>query len=159
MDKHGRPLLALLPLLLCLSLLRASPAASVTAGNPDGTELWGFVEVRPKAHLFWWYYKSPQRVSTPSRPWPTVLWLQGGPGASGVGIGNFMEVGPLDVNLKPRNSTWLQKADLIFVVSLPQTATPSLVFFLSPRCFLSATPTEYRASMAGQPCGCRVQLR
>ncbi|VAH04797.1 unnamed protein product [Triticum turgidum subsp. durum] len=115
MDKHGRPLLALLPLLLCLSLLRASPAASVTAGNPDGTELWGFVEVRPKAHLFWWYYKSPQRVSTPSRPWPTVLWLQGGPGASGVGIGNFMEVGPLDVNLKPRNSTWLQKADLIFV--------------------------------------------
>ncbi|VAH16766.1 unnamed protein product [Triticum turgidum subsp. durum] len=36
-------------------------------------------------------------------------------GASGVGIGNFMEIGPLDVNLKPRNSTWLQKADLIFV--------------------------------------------
>ncbi|XBJ16702.1 hypothetical protein VPH35_008274 [Triticum aestivum] len=115
MDKHGRPLLALLSLLLCISLLRASSAASVTAGNPDGTELWGFVEVRPKAHLFWWYYKSPQRVSTPSRPWPTVLWLQGGPGASGVGIGNFMEIGPLDVNLKPRNSTWLQKADLIFV--------------------------------------------
>jgi hypothetical protein len=31
-------------------------------------------------------------------------------------MGNFMEVGPLDVNLKPRNSTWLQKADLILVV-------------------------------------------
>ncbi|KAE8818304.1 serine carboxypeptidase-like 51 [Hordeum vulgare] len=115
MDKHSRPLLALLSLLLCLSQLRASSASSVTAGKPDGTELWGFVEVRPKAHLFWWYYKSPQRVSTPSKPWPTVLWLQGGPGASGVGIGNFMEIGPLDVNLKPRNSTWLQKADLIFV--------------------------------------------
>ncbi|XP_071675219.1 serine carboxypeptidase-like 51 isoform X1 [Lolium perenne] len=115
MDKHGRPLLALLSLLLCLALLRASSAASVTAGTPDGTERWGFVEVRPKAHLFWWYYKSPQRVSTPSKPWPTVLWLQGGPGASGVGLGNFMEVGPLDVNLKPRNSTWLKKADLIFV--------------------------------------------
>uniref|UniRef100_A0ACD5XLE8 Uncharacterized protein n=1 Tax=Avena sativa TaxID=4498 RepID=A0ACD5XLE8_AVESA len=114
MDKHGRPLLALL-CLLCLALLRASSAASVTTGSPDGTERWGFVEVRPKAHLFWWYYKSPQRVSTPSKPWPTVLWLQGGPGASGVGLGNFMEVGPLDVNLKPRNSTWLQKADLIFV--------------------------------------------
>jgi hypothetical protein len=38
-------------------------------------------------------------------------------GASGVGLGNFLEVGPLDVNLKPRDSTWLQKADLIFVVS------------------------------------------
>ncbi|KQJ93707.1 hypothetical protein BRADI_3g06230v3 [Brachypodium distachyon] len=36
-------------------------------------------------------------------------------GASGVGIGNFLEMGPLDVNLSPRNWTWLQKADLIFV--------------------------------------------
>lgn len=39
-------------------------------------------------------------------------------GASGVGIGNFEEVGPLDTFLKPRNSTWLQKADLLFVVSI-----------------------------------------
>ncbi|XP_020212596.1 serine carboxypeptidase-like 51 [Cajanus cajan] len=36
-------------------------------------------------------------------------------GASGVGIGNFEEVGPLDTSLKPRNSTWLRKADLLFV--------------------------------------------
>ncbi|KAF5187362.1 Carboxypeptidase, partial [Thalictrum thalictroides] len=36
-------------------------------------------------------------------------------GSSGVGIGNFQEVGPLDTELKPRNSTWLQKADLLFV--------------------------------------------
>ncbi|KAK6163456.1 hypothetical protein DH2020_000320 [Rehmannia glutinosa] len=36
-------------------------------------------------------------------------------GASGVGIGNFEEVGPLDTFLKPRNSTWLNKADLLFV--------------------------------------------
>uniref|UniRef100_A0A0D9Z8E9 Carboxypeptidase n=1 Tax=Oryza glumipatula TaxID=40148 RepID=A0A0D9Z8E9_9ORYZ len=36
-------------------------------------------------------------------------------GASGVGLGNFLEVGPLDGDLKPRGSTWLQKADLIFV--------------------------------------------
>ncbi|TVU46689.1 hypothetical protein EJB05_06239, partial [Eragrostis curvula] len=36
-------------------------------------------------------------------------------GASGVGTGNFQEMGPLDVDLQPRNSTWLQKADLIFV--------------------------------------------
>jgi hypothetical protein len=40
-------------------------------------------------------------------------------GASGVGIGNFEEVGPLDTDLKPRNSTWLQIADLLFVVSQP----------------------------------------
>lgn len=33
-----------------------------------------------------------------------------------MGIGNFEEVGPLDNLLKPRNSTWLRKADLLFVV-------------------------------------------
>ncbi|KAM0002748.1 putative carboxypeptidase C [Helianthus debilis subsp. tardiflorus] len=43
-----------------------------------------------------------------------LFWYQGG---SGVGFGNFGEIGPLDVNLKPRNSTWLQKADLMFVDS------------------------------------------
>ena len=64
--------------------------------------------------MFWWLYHSPQRVDT--TPWPTVLWLQGGPGASGVGYGNFMEIGPLDEELKPRATTWLAKADLLFVV-------------------------------------------
>ncbi|XP_008780195.2 serine carboxypeptidase-like 51 [Phoenix dactylifera] len=84
-------------------------------GTPDGSEEWGYVQVRPKAHVFWWLYRSPQRGDRASKPWPTVLWLQGGPGASGVGIGNFQEIGPLDTDLKPRNSTWLQKADLLFV--------------------------------------------
>ncbi|XP_021692100.2 serine carboxypeptidase-like 51 isoform X2 [Hevea brasiliensis] len=65
--------------------------------------------------MFWWLYKSPNRVENPSKPWPIILWLQGGPGASGVELGNFKEVGPLDSNLKPRNSTWLQVADLLFV--------------------------------------------
>ncbi|CAL4923011.1 unnamed protein product [Urochloa decumbens] len=102
-------------LLLFLGSLHVGLAASITNGTSDGSELWGYVEVRPGAHLFWWYYKSLQRTSTPSQPWPTVLWLQGGPGASGVGLGNFQEIGPLDVDLKPRNLTWLQKADLIFL--------------------------------------------
>lgn len=83
--------------------------------NQDGSEEWGYVQVRPKAHMFWWHYKSPYRVEDSSKPWPIILWLQGGPGASGVGIGNFEEVGPLDTSLKPRNSTWLLKGDLLFV--------------------------------------------
>lgn len=29
--------------------------------------------------MFWWYYKSPQRIENGSTPWPLVLWLQGGP--------------------------------------------------------------------------------
>ncbi|XP_021627425.1 serine carboxypeptidase-like 51 isoform X2 [Manihot esculenta] len=65
--------------------------------------------------MFWWLYRSPNRVENPSKPWPIILWLQGGPGASGVSIGNFEEVGPLDTQFKPRNSTWLQVADLLFV--------------------------------------------
>uniref|UniRef100_A0A0E0EP22 Carboxypeptidase n=1 Tax=Oryza meridionalis TaxID=40149 RepID=A0A0E0EP22_9ORYZ len=94
----------------------AAAAAAIAGGTPDGSEEWGYVQVRPKAHMFWWLYRSPQRVNNKgSTPWPTVLWLQGGPGASGVGYGNFMEIGPLDTNLKPRPSTWLSKADLLFV--------------------------------------------
>lgn len=29
--------------------------------------------------MFWWLYKSPYRVEDPSKPWPIILWLQGGP--------------------------------------------------------------------------------
>uniref|UniRef100_A0A0D9XAX1 Carboxypeptidase n=1 Tax=Leersia perrieri TaxID=77586 RepID=A0A0D9XAX1_9ORYZ len=104
----------LLLLLYCTAtvfVLQIPSAAA--AGTADGSEEWGYVQVRPKAHMFWWLYRSPQRVK--NRPWPTVLWLQGGPGASGVGYGNFMEIGPLDSELKPRASTWLSKADLLFV--------------------------------------------
>ncbi|QCE09390.1 serine carboxypeptidase 1 [Vigna unguiculata] len=90
-------------------------SSSSSSRTEDGSEEWGYVQIRPKAHLFWWLYRSPYRVDNPSKPWPIILWLQGGPGASGVGFGNFGEVGPLDGNLKPRNSTWLRKADLLFV--------------------------------------------
>ncbi|XP_042447643.1 serine carboxypeptidase-like 51 isoform X1 [Zingiber officinale] len=100
-------------LLLCAAVHFTVVVAAY--GTADGSEQWGYVQVRPKAHLFWWLYRSPQRTDAGPTPWPTVLWLQGGPGASGVAIGNFEEVGPLDANLKPRKSTWLQKADLLFV--------------------------------------------
>jgi len=43
----------------------------------------------------------------------SFLNVQGGPGASGTGFGNFMEIGPLDVNLKPRNTTWVST---VFVI-------------------------------------------
>ncbi|XP_028115870.1 serine carboxypeptidase-like 51 [Camellia sinensis] len=108
-------LLEHLSLLVSNSLVLAN--FHLTVGTDDGSEQWGYVEVRPKAHMFWWLYRSPHRVEDPSNPWPTILWLQGGPGGSGVGFGNFLEIGPLDVDLKPRNSTWLTKADLLFVDS------------------------------------------
>ncbi|CAH9072735.1 unnamed protein product, partial [Cuscuta europaea] len=83
----------------------------------NGSKPWGFVDVRPGAHMFWWLQKSPYRVNDPNKPWPIILWLHSGPGASGTGFGNFLEIGPFDANLKPRISTWLKKADLLFVDS------------------------------------------
>ncbi|KAF7098227.1 hypothetical protein CFC21_099981 [Triticum aestivum] len=96
-------------------LLLVLPSSAAAGGTADGSEEWGYVEVRPKAHMFWWLYRSPHRVDNGTAPWPTVLWLQGGPGGSGTGYGNFMEIGPLDADLKPRATTWLNKADLLFV--------------------------------------------
>lgn len=108
-----------LVLLLLISVLGFSPlfhgGIAFAAGTQDGSEQWGYVQVRPKAHMFWWHYKSPYRVEDPNKPWPIILWLQGGPGSSGVALGNFQEIGPLDKDLKPRNSTWLKLADLLFV--------------------------------------------
>ncbi|RCV32537.1 hypothetical protein SETIT_7G010900v2 [Setaria italica] len=89
-----------------LVLTQVYGGASLSSGTADGMERWGYVEVRPKAHIFWWYIQSLQRVSSPMKPWPTILWLQGGPGQSGIGQGNFAEIGPLDVDLNPHNSTW-----------------------------------------------------
>lgn len=102
-------------LFVCVLLFHLLFQRGIAITSRNDAEEWGYVEVRPKAHMFWWLYKSPNRVDDPSKPWPIILWLQGGPGGSGVGIGNFQEFGPLDANLKPRNSTWLRKADLLFV--------------------------------------------
>jgi serine carboxypeptidase 1 len=77
---------------------------------PD--EDWSYITVRPQAHMFWWLYgaTSPQRAQL-----PLILWLQGGPGGSGTGFGNFGELGPLDVSLKPRSTTWVQAANVLFI--------------------------------------------
>ncbi|KAI3952789.1 hypothetical protein MKW92_000909 [Papaver armeniacum] len=103
-------------LLLCTLLVSVIYGDVVMGvGTKDGSKQWGYVQARPKAHMFWWHYKSPFKVDDPSKPWPIILWLQGGLGGSGVGIGNFKEIGPLDNFLNPRNSTWLKKADILFV--------------------------------------------
>ncbi|KAI8563208.1 hypothetical protein RHMOL_Rhmol03G0094600 [Rhododendron molle] len=72
-------LLTFLSILLVSSYDGVDANLQPTAGTKDGSEQWGYVEVRPKAHMFWWYYRSPSRVNDPSNPWPIILWLQGGP--------------------------------------------------------------------------------
>ncbi|XP_038695645.1 serine carboxypeptidase-like 51 [Tripterygium wilfordii] len=113
MEKHYA--FVLLFLLFSLSMFYSHLAVAME--SDDGLEEWGYVEVRQGAHLFWWHYKSDHRVEDPSRPWPIILWLSGGPGTSGTAFGNFYQVGPRDEHLISRDSTWLHKADLLFVDS------------------------------------------
>ncbi|XP_012521126.1 PREDICTED: retinoid-inducible serine carboxypeptidase [Propithecus coquereli] len=64
--------------------------------------------------MFWWLYYATNPCKNFSEL-PLVMWLQGGPGGSSTGFGNFEEIGPLDRDLKPRRTTWLQAASLLFV--------------------------------------------
>lgn len=75
---------------------------------------WGYVQVRPGCQMFWWLYGSTSTV-LPRDQQPTILWLQGGPGAASSGYGNFAEMGPLDETLQPRNTTWVQSANVLYV--------------------------------------------
>lgn len=82
------------------------------ATSKDNT--YGYVDVRTGAHMFYWLYytKAPVQRYTDR---PLVIWLQGGPGASSCGHGNFEEIGPLDVNLNERNFTWVKDMNVLFI--------------------------------------------
>uniref|UniRef100_A0A4W6F317 Carboxypeptidase n=1 Tax=Lates calcarifer TaxID=8187 RepID=A0A4W6F317_LATCA len=77
-----------------------------------GKEAWNYVEVRDGAHMFWWLYYADNPSASDL---PLVMWLQGGPGGSGSGFGNFEEIGPLNRNLEPRKTSWVQAASVLFV--------------------------------------------
>ena len=81
----------------------------------DSSEEWGYIFLRPGASMFYWFYRTTHADGYRNRP--IVLWLQGGPGLSGTGIGNFLEFGPLDHNLEPRNTTWIQTVNVLLVDS------------------------------------------
>lgn len=86
-----------------------SPATT----SKDNT--YGYVDVRAGAHMFYWLYYTKAPVRYTDRP--LVIWLQGGPGASSCGHGNFEEIGPLDVNLAERNFTWVKDMNVLFIDS------------------------------------------
>lgn len=102
------------------TLLTILTAALITLPPARGRALkeakedWDYVLVRKDAYMFWWLYYT----SHPTKNYtevPLVMWLQGGPGASSCGFGNFEEIGPRDTDLIPRNSSWAQVASLLFV--------------------------------------------
>ncbi|KAJ4445349.1 hypothetical protein ANN_07154 [Periplaneta americana] len=82
--------------------------ASGRQGVGPGDQDWGYVTVRDGAHMFYWLYYHAQTTAQ-----PLVIWLQGGPGASSTGYGNFEELGIVDENLNVRNTSWNQSDSLM----------------------------------------------
>ncbi|XP_025833189.1 retinoid-inducible serine carboxypeptidase-like [Agrilus planipennis] len=83
-------------------------------GFGPGEQEWGYVDVRKGAHMFWWLYYTTAPVSHYTER-PLVIWLQGGPGGSSTGHGNFALLGPLDLDLNERNFTWVNLVNVLFV--------------------------------------------
>lgn len=64
--------------------------------------------------MFWWlHYTTADVTSYTDRP--LIFWLQGGPGSSSTGFGNFEILGPLDLDLQPRDFTWVNTHNVLFV--------------------------------------------
>ncbi|CAI5449951.1 unnamed protein product [Caenorhabditis angaria] len=102
-----------------LGLVSQIPAIFAGAHNTVNTwdgllqydEDWGYVDIRKNAHTFWWLYA----VKPANQNRPLFVWLQGGPGSSGTGFGNFEETGPKTLNGTDNPATWLQVADIVYV--------------------------------------------
>ena len=67
----ARMVFKLFGVLSVIILCRISNAAPLVA-IPD--QDWGYVEVRPGAHMFWWLYGSTHKDSRDQKP--LVMWLQ-----------------------------------------------------------------------------------
>uniref|UniRef100_A0A0D9Y555 Carboxypeptidase n=1 Tax=Oryza glumipatula TaxID=40148 RepID=A0A0D9Y555_9ORYZ len=70
------------------------------------------------ASLFFAYYEATHPLTPPAST-PIILWLQGGPGCSGL-TGNFFELGPYFVNhdalsLSPNPFAWNRRFGLLFI--------------------------------------------
>ncbi|XP_011254586.1 retinoid-inducible serine carboxypeptidase [Camponotus floridanus] len=103
-------------LLICIFtfLLCFVPENIAKKGFGPGEQEWGFVQVRPYANMFWWLYYTTADVKSYYEK-PLIIWLQGGPGGSSTSYGNFEELGPLDIDLYPRNYTWVKNYNVLFI--------------------------------------------
>lgn len=98
-----------------LLVFGASSTGTVSAAMMMSKENdFGYVTVREGAHMFYWLYYTKAQVKRYVER-PLVLWLQGGPGASSTGHGNFEEIGPFDVNLNERNFSWTRDLNVLFI--------------------------------------------
>jgi len=109
---HTRLLSLCVAIFFCM-VVTVRSAAVVTSSSTIPDEKWGYVTVRSQAHMFWWVYGAQDKASRSNLP--LILWLQGGPGASGTGFGNFEEIGPTDMYGRQRDATWIKKANVLFI--------------------------------------------
>lgn len=64
--------------------------------------------------MFWWlHYTIAETAKFTDRP--LILWLQGGPGSSSTGYGNFEILGPFDLDLNERSFSWINTHNVLFV--------------------------------------------
>lgn len=92
----------------------SAPLTLGRVGFGPGEQDWGYVDVRSGAHMFYWLYYTTANVQS-FYDRPLVLWLQGGPGASSTGYGNFEELGPLTLELEERSFTWVKDYNVMFI--------------------------------------------
>lgn len=100
-------------LILCFLLcIYTSHYASAQFG--DAKQSFGYIDVREGCHTFYWLFYS-MAAGDDYTERPLMIWLQGGPGGSSVGYGNFEILGPLDLALRPRADTWANSYNLLLI--------------------------------------------
>ncbi|XP_068140418.1 retinoid-inducible serine carboxypeptidase [Drosophila tropicalis] len=85
-------------------------------GFGPGEQDWDYVQVRDGAHLFYWLYYTTANVTRYTER-PLVIWLQGGPGVASTGGGCFEQLGPIDIEGRPRESNWVKHVNVLFIDS------------------------------------------
>ncbi|KAJ8724452.1 hypothetical protein PYW08_015926 [Mythimna loreyi] len=91
-----------------------NPFTKAIKHNKQWHSVHGYIQVRPGAHMFYWFYFANGTQINAHRK-PLIIWIQGGPGFAASGIGNFAEIGPFNMDMQPRNHTWVKERNVLFI--------------------------------------------
>ncbi|RDX60163.1 Serine carboxypeptidase-like 45 [Mucuna pruriens] len=110
--------------LLVCSLVKSFPEADKVKSLPDHSpvsfqQFAGYIPLDDKNHRALFYYFVEAETDPASKP--LVLWLNGGPGCTSVGIGAFTEHGPFVTNqgeaIKKNQYSWNKEANILYLES------------------------------------------